>query len=247
MPATLPTTMLPVALVMQRGSQMPLIAKVWEGMKTRARFARNWLRDLRGVGWWLLSVMILLALPSLWSSGTARVQWQGVFLQWAGVIVVAWGLAETRREVFGKTPLRTELWSRIRRLRYIINPPPPIVASMAVHEAGDTLQATVIVRQKVEGTLEERVTTLTDNVLRMDHDLAVLQQDIQVLRRETSEHIVSERQNREEAERAIRNQIEEAIIGGIHLEIAGVGYLLIATLLSGVPEYVASVLQKIGV
>jgi hypothetical protein len=190
--------------------------------------------------------MILLALPYLWSSGIALVQWQGVFLQWAGVLVVAWGLAETRRGVFGKTPLRTELWNRIRRLRYIINPPPPIVVSMAAHEEGDSFHSAAIVQRKVEGTLEERVAVLTENLLRMDHDLSVLQQDIQVLRRETSERIVSERQNREETERAIRNQVEEAIIGGIHLEIAGVAYLLIATLLSGVPEYVAWVLQKIG-
>jgi hypothetical protein len=241
--ATLPATMLTVALV-QRRSQMQLIAKLWDSIKTRASFAKTSRLDWKGFGYWFISVLILLLLPYLWSSGTVRVQWQGVLLQWSGVIVVALGLAETRRGVFGKTPLRTELWNRICRLRYIINPPPPIVASTAAQETGDSFAATAIVRRKVEGTLEEQIAALTENALRMDHDLSVLQQDIQVLRRETSERIASERQNREEAERAIRNQIEDAIIGGIHLEIAGVGYLLLGILFSGVPERVASILQS---
>jgi hypothetical protein len=240
--ATLPATMLTVALA-QRGSYMQLIAKLWDGIKIRARFAQIAWRDWRGFRWWLVSVLILLALPFLWSSGTVRVQWQSIFLQWAGVLVVAWGLAETRRGVFGKTPLRTELWSRIRN---IIKPPPPIVGSLAATEAPDSFAGIAVVRRKVEGTLEQRVAALTENVLSMDHTLSMLQQHIQGLRRETTERMGSERQDREEAERAIRNQLEEATIGGIHLELAGVGYLLIATLLSGVPESVASVLQRIG-
>jgi hypothetical protein len=225
---------------------MPPFANLWGGIKTRARFTLIAWRDWRSFAYWLVSVLILLALPFLWASGTVRVQWQGILLQWAGVLVVAWGLAETRRGVFAKTPLRTELWSRIRRLLYIIKPPPPIVASMAVTETGDSIEAIAVVRRKVEGTLEERVATLIENVLSMDHTLSKLQQDIQGLRRETTERMVSERQDRDEAQRAIRNRLEEAIIGGIHLELAGVGYLLIATLLSGVPECVASVLQRIG-
>jgi hypothetical protein len=145
------------------------LAKLWDGIKTRARFARIWLRDWKRFGWWLLSVVSLLALPYLWASGATRVQWQGVFLQWAGVVVVAWGLAETRRGVFGKAPLRTELWNRIRGLRYIIKPPPRIVASMAAVEAGDSFSAIATVRRNVEGTLEEQVAALKENVLRMDH------------------------------------------------------------------------------
>jgi hypothetical protein len=222
---------------------MPPFANLWDGIKTRARFAQNAWRDWRAFRWWLVSVLILLALPFLWSSGAIRVQWQGIFLQWAGVVVVAWGLAETRRGVFGKTPLRTELWNR---LLYIIKPPPPIVGSLAVTETADSFEGIVDVRRNVEGTLEQQVAALTENLLSMDRTLSILQQDIQGLRRETTERIVSERQDRHEAERAIRNQLEEATIGGIHLELAGVGYLLIATLLSGVPEYVASVLQRIG-
>jgi hypothetical protein len=44
----------------------------------------------------------------------------------------------------------------------------------------------------------------------------------------------------------VRKLIEEAVIGGIHLELGGLVYLLVGILFTSVPEEAASLLQKIG-
>src|SRR6266480_4621540 len=81
----------------------PRMSKIWDG--TRARFAKASVKDLVGPGLWLTAFLVLFALPCLFSSpGATRVQWQGMFFQCAGVLLVAWGLADTRHRLFHKTP-----------------------------------------------------------------------------------------------------------------------------------------------
>jgi hypothetical protein len=100
---------------------MPIL---WDTVKIRSRVAKGVLHDWRAPGLWLLAFLVLFALPCLFlPAGSDRVQWQGMLFQWAGVIIVAWGLADTRRRLFHKPPLRQELWNRLRRRSHIIKPP----------------------------------------------------------------------------------------------------------------------------
>jgi hypothetical protein len=63
------------------------------------------MKDFRPVGLWIVAFLILFAAPYLFTSpGVERVKWQGTLFQWAGVTIVAWGLAETRHQLFHKNP-----------------------------------------------------------------------------------------------------------------------------------------------
>jgi hypothetical protein len=221
--------------------------KLWDAIKTRARFAKISLHEWRAFLWFAV-LLALFALPYGFSSpGVSRVQWQGMLFQWAGVSIVAWGLADTRRRVFGKEALLKELWSRLQRLSYIIKPPPPITGSLGAIELGDSaLIANAQVRVNVTGTLDERIADLTENLRRIDETLSVLQQEIRRVENQTADRIDSEQSERQTEDQSIRTVLEKAIVGGIHLEFAGVGFLLVGILFTSVPDLVASQLQEVG-
>jgi hypothetical protein len=226
----------------------PRMSKIWDGLKMRGRFAKASAKDLVGPGLWLTALLVLFALPCLFSSpGATRVQWQGMFFQCAGVLLVAWGLADTRHRLFHKTPLRRELWDRVRRVSYVIKPPPPINISAEMAGAGNAIIGAGEVRINVPAvTLEERLTALTKDVRRVEETVSALQRDLLNAKREVGERIDRESSERQIENRSIRDLLEKATVGGIHLEFAGVGFLLAGILFTSVPEWVASVLQKIG-
>jgi hypothetical protein len=221
---------------------------LWEAIRARGGVAKAVLRDWTILGQCLLGLIVLFALPCLWlPAGSDRVQWQGMLFQAAGIIIVAWGLADTRRRLFNKTPLLKELWDRLRRLSDIVKPRAQITGALAAMEAENSfLQAHAIVRQPIAGSLEERVTALTENLRHIDEELSQLHQHVLRLETEVVARIESERHERQSEERSIRELIESAIIGGIHLEYSGVFFLLVGTLFTSVPNSVAWALGKVG-
>jgi hypothetical protein len=224
--------------------QMPTL---WEAIRTRGRVAKAVLRDWTILGQCLLGLIVLFALPCLWlPAGSDRVQWQGMLFQATGIIIVAWGLADTRRRLFNKAPLLKELWDRLRRLSHIIKPRTQIIGALAAVEAGNSLQAHAIIRKNVAGSVEERLTALTENLRHIDEELSQLHQHVLRLEKEIITRIESERRERQSEERSIRELIENATVGGIHLEYSGMVFLLIGTLFTSVPNFVASVLGKVG-
>ena len=153
---------------------------------------------------WLASFAALLALPYVWSDGPERVQWQGMLFQWAGVMIVAWGLADTRRKLFDKPPLLNQLWGRVRRIGYIIKPPPPIIASMQAVEAGNsTLKAHGTVRHSVTGDIGARVEALAKNQQLIDAELSQQHQAIDRLEVTIKEGVEGERRERADADKNI--------------------------------------------
>jgi len=170
-----------------------------------------------------------------------------MFFQWAGVMVVAWGLADTRRKLFGKPPLPKQLWDRLRRIGYIIKPPPPISATAAVVEAMDFMtNAHATVRDRITGDLEARVEALAKNLRRVDEALAQQRQSIEKLEAATKQSVEAERRDRTDEDRKISSQLEEAVIGGLHLEFAGVAFLIIGIAFTSVPNRVGSLLHVVG-
>ena len=220
------------------------MGKLFDGIKQRARFARAAGQDWKPVALWLATFAVLYALPYLWSSGADRVQWQGMFFQWAGVIVVAWGLAETRRNLFGKPPLLKALTERFRRISYIFKPPPPITASMAAVEAGDAfMSAHAIVRKSVTGDVDARIAALAENQRRMDQETAEQRKLTERLTAELGQRIDAEQRERSDGEKRMRTLVEGAVIGGIHLEVAGVAFLLIGIAFTSIPNWIAEWLR----
>ena len=229
------------------GPRGSFVSKLFDGIKQRVRFARAACHEWRRVGWWLAAFAALFALPYLWASGPDRVQWQGMFFQWAGILVVAWGLADTRRNVFGKPPLHTSLWDRLSRVRYIIKPPGPIVATMSAIEADDDfMTAYVQIRNPVVGDLEARIEALAKNQRLVDQEVSTQRQVIDRLETEVTERIGTEMRERSDADKRIRVLLEGAIIGGIHLEFAGVGFLLIGIAFTSIPNWIASLLKFVS-
>jgi hypothetical protein len=222
--------------------------KLWDEFRTRGRFARGWLKDCKAPALWITAFLILFAAPYLFTSpDVERVKWQGTFFQWAGVLSVAWGLADTRSRLFHKTPLRKELWGWIRRLSYIVRPPPPITGFLTASlEGSDVLTAHLSVRENVTGTTDERIAALAENLSRVDKTLSELQQAIDSVKHQAVQRIDSERSERLAEERSIRDLLEQATVGGIKLALGGVAFLVVGILFASVPEFVASALQYEG-
>ncbi len=218
-----------------------------EALKQRGRIARGVAFEWRRVACWLAAFAAMFALPYAWSSGLERVEWQGMFFQWAGVMVVAWGLADTRRKLFGKPPLPKQLWDRLRRIGYIIKPPPPIIATMGAVEAADFItNAHGTVRDPITGDLEARVEAMAKNLQRIDEALGLQRQSIEKLEATTKQSVEAERRERTDQDRKISGRLEDAIIGGLHLEFAGVAFLFVGIAFTSIPNRIASLLQVVG-
>jgi hypothetical protein len=72
------------------------------------------------------------------------------------------------------------------------------------------------------------------------------QQAIERSQTESNERINSERSEREAADKEIHGRLKDAIIGGIHLEIAGVIFLFVGIAFTAIPNWIAFWLKFVG-
>jgi hypothetical protein len=95
-------------------------------------------------------------------------------------------------------------------------------------------------------SIESRVAKLEDDLKRLDGNLAETKQDLRNLRSETNEKIDKERSERYSDDQKISKRLETAAIGGIHLELAGVAYLVVGITLTSVPDVFVALISAVG-
>jgi hypothetical protein len=75
--------------------------------------------------------------------------------------------------------------------------------------------------------LDRRVALLEENYASLFDEVGNLTQEMNKSAREFSEALRTERAERENADKGHKEQLKEAIVGRVHLDFAGVFYLLV--------------------
>jgi hypothetical protein len=175
-----------------------------------------------------------------------RLRWSGMLFQFAGLAMVVVGL-NLSRQVFGQSSIWKAIVAWFGRVPYMVVPPKAVTATMNIREAGSdgcSAEGTVSVRQGT--SIEDCVAKLEDDLKRLHGKLAETKQDVRNLRRETIEKIDQERSERYSEDQKISKRLETAAIGGIHLELAGVAYLVVGIALTSVPDELAALVSAVG-
>lgn len=225
-----------------------------DGLSLRWRFTKAWIRDGKPLWLWLAIAITALGLPYSFPAHfidssvelADRVRWSGMLFQFLGLATVVWGL-NTSRQLFGRTSLWKAGVQWVRRLRYIIKPLKPVSATgniQAAAAAAAGFGAAVAVY--ASNRIEDRVAKLEGDMRKMEQNVIGINRDVLNARSEMRERINTERDERQSGDRKVSQQLEEATIGGIHLEVAGLAYLYLGILFTSVPRETACLLQKLG-
>jgi hypothetical protein len=225
----------------------------------RLRFAGAWHRAghaFEGGGAvlkWLLSVTAVVALafmlPGSWlevdqtapaADLSLRVRSAGTVLQLLGLATVVAGLMRSRG-VFGRLPLAAAVAERLRRFKRIIFPKHHYLEAGNITLGMPQLSGAALVVTPPAKTLEERVARLEDRTDSLSTWLSEAEErrleDVRIL----TQQIRGEANEREQLAQNVDERLELAVIGGIHLEIAGVGYLALGIVMTSLPLEVFSV------
>ncbi|WP_026988879.1 hypothetical protein [Fodinicurvata fenggangensis] len=163
--------------------------------------------------------------------------------QFAGLLTVIVGLNSSRK-LFDRDPIWKAILNWLGEARYIIKPKELVkvkssgTAAISVEGTG---KGTVV--SNSEKSLDERVQRLEDQLEQLESQLWETKKDLQERDKELKTELAKEQQERQSDSLKIREQIETAAIGGIHIELAGIAYLFLGIALATIPNEIASLLS----
>ena len=178
-----------------------------------------------------VTFLISSALFPVWET---RLRIAGLFLQLFGIAVVVWGLSETGRLFSRPNPMQyTVEW--FKRFPRFDAEGRIFAASVATVQGAAMVSAVGTVSVRATATLEERVAALEAAQKYFIEQVREIQghyeQEIRIVRNE----LESERRERAVQDEKTQKRLEEVSAGGLHLEWAGVFWLLLGLVLATAP------------
>jgi hypothetical protein len=157
-------------------------------------------------------------------------------LELLGIGVVAMGLSDSRR-LFGLPWLK---------------PPPPFrtrTINLEAEGGVSSLKSVVlgeleVIDREFHSPLETRISLLEKNLSINIAQVSELNKKLQVVTQTLSESLEVERVARREETGKIQEQLREAIVGGINLEVVGILWLFLGTTLSSLSKELACLIAS---
>jgi hypothetical protein len=173
---------------------------------------------------------------------SAGVRYAGMMLQIFGLGTVAIGLSQVRRS-FGRPSLVEKVVAWFRQLVAAFLPPKPITgqanAGGVVTVAGE---ARVVVRAGPDASLDRRVTILEENLDRLRDEIDAKESKVRTELSTVKAAVEQEQRARETEARRLSSQMEELAVGGLHLELIGLAWLILGVLGTSIPDELAKLL-----
>lgn len=206
----------------------------------------NLLWILRGWRVWApLAVVVLLAATGSFLPGSPEdhARYIGVVLQLLGIGTVVHGLRD-RRRLFQ----RPSLLGHIRAWfagRPRLNPKPHLIHAASGHivASGSTAKISVWHGLPPDGSLEARIEALQANLETLRKEHADTSRELRDEVRVRADQVDLERRTRETAIGDIRSRVDTLGAGGLHIESAGLFWLIIGVVLGTVPGEIASLVR----
>lgn len=197
---------------------------------------------------WLGLVGVVLAFLAGWLLSTtvcAAVRYSGMFLQVFGLCTVAVGLSKMRR-LFRQPSLGTRVRDWCRQLVSVFTPPRPVsIQASAASAATMTGEVRAIIRAGPGTPLEHRVSLLEQNLDRLRDELDSKAQKLGREIDQTKQSVQHESQERRVENEKMARKIEEVAIGGLHLELIGLVWLVLGVLGTSIPDEIGTWLLRV--
>jgi hypothetical protein len=173
---------------------------------------------------------------------SAGVRYAGTILQIFGLGTVAIGLSQVRRS-FGRPSLVEKVVAWFRQLAAAFLPPKPItVQANVVGVAIVAGEARVVVRASPGDSLDRRVTILEENLDRLRDEIDAKEKKVRTELSIVKAAVEREERARETEARRLSSQMEELAVGGLHLELVGLTWLILGVLGTSIPDELAKLL-----
>jgi hypothetical protein len=171
-----------------------------------------------------------------------QVRYFGTWLQLFGIVLVAQGVRELRREfnrptVFAAMLARTHAILQSFRAQHHV----AITGVAAIGLAGSTALA----YGRVGGTIEQRLDGLENEIDALRKDRQEREKNFQDKLSELRGELSKDKQERIEAHAEIGRKLDNVAVGGLHLDVIGLWWLLFATVATSVPGGLAWIFQAV--
>ena len=191
-----------------------------------------------------VAFLVSFALFPVWET---RLRIAGLFLQLFGIAVVIWGLSETGKLFARPNPMQyTAAWFK-RFPRF--NAESRILAAsgtVTLLQGAGMVSAVGTVSARANATVEERVAALEADQKQLIEKVRDIrghyEEQIRVVRNE----LESERRERTAQDERTHKRVEEVSAGGLHLEWAGVCWLLLGLVLATAPTEIIGLFSYLG-
>ena len=192
--------------------------------------------------WGTVGVVLVVAGLSWLLPGTVedRIRYCGLVLQLLGIATVV-ALLRDKRRTFKRQSLLEQFqqWlsarPRFRPKGHIIS-----VSGIGSSSAVGTATLSVWRRAVASAPLEERLSAIEANVETLKQDLESTSRRLQMSFDRLATELTEERRTRESTDTAIRDQVEKFAAEGLHVEAAGLLWLILGIVLATVPGELAT-------
>jgi hypothetical protein len=208
--------------------------------------AASWFRRSAAFWMWLGSVgFILTFFGCMPGSLSHRVHGAGIAFEFFGISAVILGVSRARR-FFGRPSILKGWLILVSDARYVFFRRPPRLYSVTADMGGalEILGSNAALRKS--GTVEERVAQLEKEILELQRIIAGVAQKADEQKRQLQARIDAEIAERKESSEQVKRRIEEGVIGDSSLEIAGVAFLYLGLLFTGLASEVTSFFVWLG-
>jgi hypothetical protein len=228
--------------VIHSGQKMLALTKTWRWINALV----FWLLDAwRFCPKLFLVVVLVVFIFGYLLPGTIddRVRYCGLALQVIGISIVAWGLRD-RRRLFNLPSLLDKFRGCLRRFpRWGAKPQTNSFSGTGGYSFGGGGKVSSWIDAPPEASIEVRLAALEANVKSLKTEQAEIAKELQEETRRWIEAVDSERLKRESGVMEIRNLVNTLGAGGLHLEWAGVFWLILGVVLATIPNEIAGWLK----
>ena len=204
-----------------------------------ARLLR-WIAEPRVAWLTILVTMIALFLALRTGATEKQIRITGALLQLFGVVTVAIGVKQTRK-LFDRPGILAQTQAWLKRAPRWKGRTIALTGTGSLSlSGGGTARLDVWSQLDPKAPLDLQVAALTRNTLQLKNSLNELRGKVDSHHREQSEALHIEQANRSKEDSALRDRLESAQTGGLHLTAAGVIWLLFGVLLGTLSPEIAA-------
>ncbi|MBU0621396.1 MAG: hypothetical protein KJ795_06085 [Gammaproteobacteria bacterium] len=193
---------------------------------------------------WLTIGICALALYISFRPGTSEptIRWCGMFMDMLGLLTVAWGIADTRRQ-FGHPSLFKVGMALLRRFPTFNRSVTLAGSASSQANASSSARGYQIYGAGDNPTVESRLAAIEKNISAMNGRIDETQKEMDAEFRNVKTSLSQETQVRTLEDQATRKQLETTATGGVRISLMGLVWLFFGLVLSNASQEIAMWLQ----
>jgi len=202
------------------------------------------LRDGLSLSWpWLLVIIIIIIASVRPDNRSDHFRYAGLFLQIIGIMTVAIRLYD-RRVLFNRPSFVARVLSWFHNLLHLFEKAKTVQLSGSARVQASSSLDMMVWRGTSNGqSNEERINALVANLETLKNEQSKILSRIQSETTKRSEAIDLERNQRESADREFQKRLEKLGAGGLHIEWAGVIWLIAGIVFATIPDEISSLFK----